>query len=143
MTDLLTLIESSPLSDCKKEIDSQLQSISNHPNEMKLAVIASFLLTGAMRIIKDIDPEKFLESLKTELEKEIKEAENLLQAQGMYMEHLDKNRELIANFDASVSETGRLSSEINELLDRFDNILKNMAIDRCKKSIAEIESGLN
>lgn len=143
MTDLLSLIDKVPLSDCKREIDRQFQSISSHPNEMKLAVLASFILNGAMGIIRNTDPNKFLESLKDELEKEIREAEVLRQNQEMYMEHLDKNRELITNFETNMSNARALENDIKTLLEKYDRILQDMATERCRKSIAEIESKIN
>ncbi len=140
MTDLLSLINNVPLSGCQKEIDSQFQSISNHENVMKLAVLASFFLKDSIDIIRQVDPKKFLESLRDELEKEVKEAQALSESRDMYMEHLEKNRELIAHFEARKAELQRISAELERLLKEYDNILGDMAVERCNKSIAEIEA---
>lgn len=142
MTDLKTLIDSVSLTKCKREIDAQFESISQHPNVIKLAVLASFILGDAMSVIKDINTNRFLESLKAELEKEVKEAENLKYAQGIYMEHLEKNQELITNFESRRNELKAISEELSRLLTNYDNLLRDMAIERCNKSIAEIEAEL-
>lgn len=142
MTDLTTLMDSMSLSDCKREIDNQFEGIAHHENIMKLAVLSSFIMNGAMTIIKDIDPHRFLESLKEELEKEVNEADSLAASQASYMEHLEKNQELITNFESRRQELHKISEDLEIMLKQYDKKLQEIAIDHCKKSIAEIEAML-
>lgn len=142
MTDLITFMDSMSLSECKREIDNQFEGIAHHKNIMKLAVLSSFIMTGAMSIIKDVDPHRFLESLKEELEKEVKEADSLNASQVSYMEHLEKNQELITNFESRRQEIYKISEDLEILLKKYDKKLQEIAADHCKKSIAEIEAML-
>lgn len=142
MTDLISLIDNKTLAECQREIDAQFRSLSGHANVMKLAVMASFLLKGSMEIIREVDPKKFLESLRDELAGEIKEAQALSDSQATYLEHLEKNRELITHFENRKEEIKRISADLERLLADYDRILREMAIDRCQKSIAEIEAHL-
>lgn len=142
MTDFNILMDSTPLRECEQDINAQFGGIAQHANVMKLAVLSSFMLKGAMAIISTVNPHRFLESLKAELENEVAEAHKLSESQSSYMEHLEKNQELISNFESRKEEINRISQELDRLLKDYDNLLKDLAIERCQKSIAEIEASL-
>lgn len=140
MIDLKTMIDAMPLQECKAEIERQFNALAGHGDEMKLVILMMLLLKSSLDTIKAIDPNKFLESLQTELQREIEEAEKWQLQNHMYREHLEKNQELVTLFETRTSEVRQLCSELNNRLSEFDSILKDLAVDRCRKSIAEIES---
>lgn len=140
MRDFSVLMDSVPLVECKKEIDSQFESIAHHENVMKLAVLVSFIMNDTITLISKINSDKFIESLKTELSREVKEAETLKANQGSYMEHFEKNQELLTNFEVNKQAIQNISENLDRLLKEYDSKLSEMADERNKLSIAEIEA---
>jgi hypothetical protein len=139
---LLSLLDNKSLLECKQEIDKQFESITHHQNEMKLAIMVSFILNDAIKIIRDIDTSKFLEKLKEELECEVKEAESLKDTKDEYIQHLEKNSELIIHFESRKQELKEISDKVESLLSDYDKLLRELINERCRKTIAEIEAQL-
>lgn len=143
MTDLNKMIDSLPLKECKAEIDSQFSTLSGHRNEMKTAVVASLFLNNAIDTLYKIDPLKFFDSLRSELQNLIARGEKWEHEGLMYREHLNKNKDVISEFQGSEEKVAVLSAEIEKLLKDYDNILKKICLDHSRKSIADIESEIN
>jgi hypothetical protein len=137
---LLSLLDNKSLFECKQEIDNQFDSIAHHQNEMKLAVMVSFILNDATKIIRDIDTSKFIEKLKEELECELKEAESLKDTKDAYIQHLEKNSELIIHFESREKELKDISDKLEGLLSNYDKLLRDLINEHCRKTIAEIEA---
>lgn len=140
MTDLHTMLSSLSLQDCKKEIQTEVDNISLHTNEMKKAIIGSFLLDASLKILNSIDFQKFLLSLKKELSQIVDKGEEWKQKGEMLTEHLEKNREVIAAFESGKEKTAQITKEIQALLRDYDEVIRDMCLDRARKSIAEIEA---
>lgn len=140
MTDLHTMLSSLPLKDCKKEIQTEVDNISLHTNEMKKAIIGSFLLDASLKILNSIDFQKFLLSLKKELSQIVDKGEEWKQKGEMLTEHLEKNREVIAAFESGKEKTAQITKDIETLLRDYDEVIRDMCLDRARKSIAEIEA---
>ncbi|MDE5882526.1 MAG: hypothetical protein K2H60_12420 [Muribaculaceae bacterium] len=143
MTDLSTMMTSMSLSDCKEEIDRQFATISEHDNEMKMAILYSFLLQGALEALEKLDSRKFLSSLRNELNRLVKRGEEISLSKEMYIEHFEKNRDIIVAFENSSNKVKKLNGDIETLLSDYDNLIKQLGTERCRKSIAEIEAELN
>ena len=140
MTDLHTMLSSLPLKDCKKEIQTEVDNISLHTNEMKKAIIGSFLLDASLKILNSIDFQKFLLSLKNELSQIVDKGEEWKQKGEMLSEHLEKNREVIAAFESGKEKTAQITKDIEALLRDYDEVIRDMCLDMARKSIAEIEA---
>ncbi len=140
MTDLKTMMDTLSLNSIKTEIDSQFSSIENHGNEMKLAIMLSFLLEDSVEALKKIDISNFLDQLQTELKDKINQVEHWDKANNLLREHLTKNQELLTQYERFESDVAELTLEINNCLERYDNVLRRAGLERCRQSIAEIEA---
>lgn len=71
MTDLKTMIDAMPLQENKAEIERQFDALAGHGDGMKLVILMMLLFKSSPDTIKAIEPNKFLESLQTELQREV------------------------------------------------------------------------
>lgn len=142
MTDLKIMMDSIPLHQCKEEIDNQFNAIVEDKNEMKKAILLSFFLQRVLHDAQQVDGNKFVTDLRNHLQGIIQKTEQWKQNLNWYMEHMEKNQELLTAFEQHAPEVQNLEKKLQQLLTDYDNTLKQLGRERCQKSIAEIEAEL-
>lgn len=133
----------SQLTECQAELAQQFDAVRDHSYKMKLAFLMNEILDRSLDVLKGIDQAEFLDAIRTMLEANLNKAEEWKNENNGLAEHLDRNRELLqtlANGDARYRD---LTDEITRLLDEQDRMIANMATDRIKRSIAEVEAMTN
>jgi|GEM_PF-5031339 len=133
----------SQLTECQAELAQQFDAVRDHSYKMKLAFLMNEILDRSLDVLKGIDQAEFLDAVRTMLEANLNKAEEWKNENNGLAEHLDRNRELLltlANGDARYRD---LTDEITRLLDEQDRMIANMATDRIKRSIAEVEAMTN
>ena len=138
--DLAEMMQSMPLAECRREIESSIASLAAHPNKLKGVVIASFLLELSLDMLCDIDQASLLKPLHDNLVAMIEKGEQWRNKGNGWREHLEKNSEVLAAFESVNTDASRIASEIERLLASHDSIVRNLALERASKSIAEIEA---
>lgn len=133
----------SQLTECQAELAQQFDAVRDHSYKMKLAFLMNEILDRSLDVLKGIDQAEFLDAVRTMLEANLNKAEEWKNENNGLAEHLDRNRRLLltlANGDARYRD---LTDEITRLLDEQDRMIANMATDRIKRSIAEVEAMTN
>lgn len=133
----------SQLTECQAELAQQFDAVRDHSYKMKLAFLMNEILDRSLDVLKGIDQAEFLDAIRTMLEANLNKAEEWKNEKNGLAEHLDRNRELLLTLDNGDARYRDLTDEITRLLDEQDRMIANMATDRIKRSIAEIEAMTN
>lgn len=128
------------LTESRDEIREAFQVMESDSYKMKLAVLMMFILESALKVLKGIDCQNFMDEVKVQIDNMVKEVEDWKQSETMLKEHIEKNGELVSALDLSSHEIRKVADDIAALVKRYDELISSCAEERDKKSIAEIES---
>lgn len=128
------------LTESREEIKEAFQVLESDSYKMKLAVLMMFILESALKVLKGIDSQNFMDEVKVQIDNMVKEVEDWKQSETMLKEHIEKNGELVSALDLSSHEIRKVADDIAALVKRYDELISSCAEERDKKSIAEIES---
>lgn len=141
LTEMMAL--ESQLTECQAELSRQFDAVREHPYRIKLAFLMNEILDRSLDVLKGIDSSEFLNTVRTMLEANLNKAEEWKREKKGLAEHLERNRELLLTLDNGDARYRDLTAEITRLLDEQDRMIANMATDRIKRSIAEVEAMAN
>lgn len=135
MTDLKEMIDFVGLKECRKEIEYQLASITNHDNRMKRVVLLCMLGEAVLGEIAKENPDKFIAELKAYLTKIVNDnTENSKRL----MAHIKENGEIVKNIDVVSDELRQISTSINALMADYDNRLSEIVRARDDEPVSKL-----
>lgn len=136
MMDLEQMVDSVPLTECKKEIEKQFASIAKHNNRMKRAVLLCFLGEIVIGEITKEDPDRFIEELREYLNKII--ADDNTENYRKLKLHVKENDEIVRNIDTISEKLRDISSKVTSLMADYDNQLAEVVRTRDKLSVGKL-----
>ena len=133
MTDLLTMMSDIGLKDIESEIQSQLQTVENNDNTMKLAVLLSIISEECLRRLDNIDTAPFISQFQERLQKLHDEYEK---RKPQLETHRRLNMEILQQTESANDQLRDLDERISRLLTKYDEQLK-LVIQNCDKQQIE------
>jgi hypothetical protein len=121
MTDLLKMMDSLPLAECRNELKLQFSDISNHNNRMKRAVLLCFIGEMAMAEILRENPDEFVVELSTYLNKIISESNS--ENYKNICTHVKENNEIIERIEHVSNKLKDMYNNMKTLIDSYDTCL--------------------
>ena len=135
MTDLLTMMSDIGLKDIESEIQSQLQTVENNDNTMKLAVLLSIISEECLRRLDNIDTAPFVSQLQERLLKLHNEYEK---RKPQLETHRRLNMEILQQTESANDQLRDLDERISRLLTKYDEQLKSVITSRDKLQIENV-----
>jgi len=135
MTDLLTMMSDIGLKDIESEIQSQLQTVENNDNTMKLAVLLSIISEECLQRLDSIDTAPFISQLQERLLKLHNEYEK---RKPQLETHRCLNMEILQQTESANDQLRDLDERISRLLTKYDEQLKSVITSRDKLQIENV-----
>ncbi|MBR4367134.1 MAG: hypothetical protein IKP43_10185 [Bacteroidaceae bacterium] len=135
MTDLLTMMSDIGLKDIESEIQSQLQTVENNDNTMKLAVLLSIISEECLKRLDTIDTAPFVSQLQERLLKLHNEYEK---RKPQLETHRRLNMEILQQTESANDQLRDLDERIPRLLTKYDEQLKSVITSRDKLQIENV-----
>jgi hypothetical protein len=121
MTDLIKMIDSVPLSECRNELRQQFYDIANHTNRMKRAVLLCFIGEAVMEEISRENPDAFVDELNAYFEKII--AGSNSENYKSICAHVKENNEIVERIDIASNKLKDMYNNMKTLIDDYDAFL--------------------
>lgn len=135
MTDLQTMMSDIGLRDIEAEIQSQLQTVENSDNTMKLAVMLSIISEECLQRLDSIDTEPFVSQLQERLQKLHNEYEK---RKPQLETHRRLNMDILRQTESVNDQLRELDERIARLLTKYDEQLKSVIQSRDKLQIENV-----
>ena len=135
MTDLLTMMSDIGLKDIESEIQSQMQTVENSDNTMKLAVLLSIISEESLRRLDNIDTAPFVSQLQERLQKLHEEYEK---RKPQLETHRRLNMEILQQTESVNDQLRDLDERISRLLAKYDDQLKTVIKNRDKLHVENV-----
>lgn len=127
------------LNQCKEQIKSEFDSISNEKNLLKRAVLLMFFADKAMEQLKSIDPTVFMSKVKDEIDKVEEEFEGMKKG---ITEHNNQNNKVL-RFVKNVNgaDMAKTVGDIRENIEKAKKLIEDS--DKKLKKILQERDTLN
>lgn len=135
MTDLKQMIDSVGLTECQKEIERQMSSISTHGNRMKRVVLLCLLGKSIHGELAKEDPDKFIDELSAFLDKIANE--NTENGKRL-MAHVKENGEILKHIDAIPGKLQEIKAKADDLMEEYDRCLADVIKTRDNLPICKL-----
>ena len=135
MTDLLTMMSDIGLKDIESEFKTQLQTIENHGNSMKRAVMLAIIAEESLRQLDNINTAPFISQLQERLQQLHDQYEKRLP---QLETHRRLNMDILNQTESVTSQLKELDERISRLLTKYDEQLKSVIINRDKLQVENV-----
>ncbi len=135
MTDLLTMMSDIGLKDIESEFKTQLQTIENHGNSMKRAVMLAIIAEESLRQLDSINTAPFISQLQERLQQLHDQYEKRLP---QLETHRQLNMDILNQTDSVTSQLKELDERISRLLMKYDEQLKSVIVNRDKLQVENV-----
>lgn len=124
------LLDDKDISQISQELSLFIHSADGYANRLKLVYVLLGLMNESCNLLKTIEVEDFISDICKRIEDVEAESNNVKE---IYRRHLDSNNEISAVLvNPNRNDISDLKKKIEELLEKFDNLLKQIMADREK-----------
>lgn len=135
MKDFKDMMADTTLHGIEDEIKKQFASIKDHPNRMKLAVMAAIIAEEAMNVVDSIQLQQYVKQLRDRLDTTKNEYEK---KRDMLEIHRKQNFLVASSIEEAKMATDRVHNDIVSLLADYDEQISQIAKARDKLPIEDI-----
>lgn len=135
MKDFKDMMADTTLHGIEDEIKKQFASIKDHPNRMKLAVMAAIIAEEAMNVVDSIQLQQYVKQLRDRLDTTKNEYEK---KRDMLEIHRKQNFLVASSIEEAKMSTDRVHNDIVSLLADYDEQISQIAKARDKLPIEDI-----
>lgn len=124
---LKELLQSKSLDEIEAHLQAQFASVADSTFEVKLAIMLAMLGEMSIAALGRIDTASFPKRLAERLDSlNAERRDTLLQ----FIEHQRENRRVVEQIEAAGAELPALNSQIEQLLERYDALLRRFVTER-------------
>jgi len=124
------LLDEKDISQISQELSLFIHSADGYANRLKLVYVLLGFMSESCNLLKTIEVEDFISDICKRIEDVEAESNNVKE---IYRRHLDSNNEISAVLvNPNRNDISDLKKKIEELLEKFDNLLKQIMADREK-----------
>lgn len=135
MKDFKDMMADTTLHGIEDEIKKQFASIKDHPNRMKLAVMAAIIAEEAMNVVDSIQLQQYVKQLRDRLDTTKNEYEK---KRDMLEIHRKQNFLVASSIEEAKMATDKVHNDIVSLLADYDEQISQIAKARDKLPIEDI-----